>query len=227
MRINRTLLLGILVSMPIVSAPATAQPPPGNISILDPSKPNSNSTTLSPERQAALEAYMNSIVPNQIQNDLDASRLDKIILDGLFTEIVTDPRVTQARLDFSDIQFEQVTSILSALQSKTAALTTKKLADLCIELDSSSSDPNEIQSLIITDATSAVESSHINDTQDLLEEYQQAILEIDELLGTANSEIFQAYLSQKRNEAKSWRTIELPEILEILSRNQALELQCD
>ena len=218
----------LIVFLITIFKPAVAQQPTSDTNVLDPLKPNSNSTTLAPERQAALETHIKATVPNQIQNDLDFSELDKVILDGLFAEIVTAPRVAQARLDFSDIQFERVTNILTTLQSSSAALTTKKMAALCNELNFSSSDPNDIQSINIADATSVVESSLVGDSQDLLEEYQQAALNIDELLGNANSEVFQAYLSKKRNEAISWRIIELPEILEMFSANpQAIALQCN
>ncbi len=208
--------------------PTVAQQPTNHTNILDPTNPNSNTTTLAPARQAALEAYTNETVSNQVQNDLDSSELDKVILDGLFAEIVSAPRVAQARLDFSDIQFERVTSILTTLQASSAALTKKKMAAICSELDFRSTDPNNIQSINIAEASLAAESNLMSHSQDLLEEYQQAIQNINELLGTANSEVFQDYLSKKRNEAISWRIIELPEMLEMFSTNpQALALQCN
>jgi len=201
----------IVLILFVSSSFVVAQQTPSNIAVFDPDNPNlANDYRPSPDRLEVLNEYLNSEAKNnQPTNDLDSSELDKLILDGLFAEIVSNPRIAQARLDFSDIQLEKTSEILLDLQKQSSALSNSKTESLCNRLSMENSPTREQ----LSQQYSYVEDEYADTNSQLLADYQESITKIREQLGAANSEIFDLYLSNKRSEVTSWKIVGMPEVL--------------
>lgn len=203
-----------LLSMLLVCGSAFSQQSPSNTAVFDPLEQNTNTPRVSAESKLLLDAYLDSVNASNVpQNDLDVFEFDKVILDALFAEMVTEPRVAQARLDLSDIQFEKVRGILTAVQAQSAELSSQKFESICSELARNSANSAVGSTEEVRDIAQSVEISFSDEAQALVLNYQQAIAELFDTLGTANSEVFQEYLSKKRADIGSLRVLELPEIL--------------
>ncbi len=168
--------------------------------MLDPNDPNIVVRMLS-QQELIAELQRRQALSDSNINDLDADQIDKLVIDTLTYRIATEPRLVQAQLDFSDIQFQKVTAILNSLRSHKLEYQNNQIDAMCYQW-SSAVLSNVADEVRIANSLAAYEEKEALQSTQLFAMYQSSLNDIRDLLGPANGDILDQYISIKQEQAK-------------------------